>query len=351
MLESCVPQKSCVLALVGALLMAGCGSSGSPSAPSSSGGGTTTTGKFQTTGRLIDAVSSAGVAGVTPTTTDTRTTYLSATDANGAFTLGVDVATTGGMVFSFAGTSILTRQTFIKVPGDAVTVSVIPKTFDLVSFDQMFRGTESKLLRWTTAPPLVVVTQVMQFTNANDTQFTTTSDSISDADANAIIADLTTGLPLMTGNQFPAFQSALKAPSGAGAVVQMAQTGRITVGRLAGLRAATGSVGLSRWQYLSDGTVNGGVLILDRDFDVAGSADVRSVRIHELGHTLGYTHVTSRTSIMNASPTGDPNAADITAAKIAFLRPPGSKSPDTDPSSFSINGVQAAKGTWSAPIR
>lgn len=335
-------------ALASALWVAACGSKAT--SPSDSGSGTTssTTGKFQTTGRLIDAITSAAVSGVTATSSETRQTYATATDANGAFTLGVDSAGTSGLAFSFGGSTIVTRNTFIKVPGDAVTVTAIPKTFDLATFDEMCRT--PMLMRWTSAPPLVVQSQVMQFTSANDASFVAVNETMTDAETNAMLADLSWALPQMTGGQFSNFASSSRGSGSAGSVITMRVNGQITVGRFAGLRATTGAVGLSTWQYQTDGRVVAGVIMLDRDFDQSGDGTIRAVRTHELGHALGYNHVTLalRQSVMNPTTRIEPNAGDLAATRLAFLRTPGNKSPDIDPGGFSTNSLRL---TWAAPIR
>jgi hypothetical protein len=75
-------------------------------------------------------------------------------------------------------------------------------------------------------------------------------------------------------------------------------------------------------------------MFLDRDFD---HDDVRRrlLRIHELGHALGYQHVTTRASIMNPAIGPDLTDTDRAGAVVAFQRPPGNKAPDIDPSSTS----------------
>jgi hypothetical protein len=75
-------------------------------------------------------------------------------------------------------------------------------------------------------------------------------------------------------------------------------------------------------------------MFLDRDFDRNDSRR-RLLRIHELGHALGYRHVTSRTSIMNPSIGPEPTDFDGAGAVLAFQRPVGNRSPDVDPSSSS----------------
>lgn len=317
-----------------------CGSSpSSPSDPGTTPG--STNGRFQTTGRLVDAFSGAAVAGITPTTTETRTMYLGASDASGAFTIGVDTAATSALPFTFSGSSIVTRQTFFKVPGDAVTVTAIPASFDMASFNEMCRLTLSKLTRWTSSPPLVVKTQTMQFTGINDSAFTTVSDAMSTSEYNGLVADLTWALPQMTGSQFTGFASTTRNDGTAGTSVQMLNSGQITVGRFVGLTAATSFWGYTRWQYRDDGVVTAGLIMLDRDFERSGSQFLRSLRTHELGHALGYNHVSSSTpSVMNSAARIEPNTFDLSATRLAFLRQPGNRSPDIDPSGFSVNNLR-----------
>jgi hypothetical protein len=336
-------------ALCGLLVVSACGSS-SPAAPSDSGSSSSSssTGSFKTTGRLVDAFSGAGIGGVTPTSTETRQLYLSATDSTGAFTMGADTSSTSPLAFTFAGPTIVTRQTFLKVPGDAVTVTAIPTTFDLTSFNEMCRFLESKLMRWTTAPPLVVRTQTMQYTSINDSQFTTLDDAMSTGEFNSLVTDLTWALPQMTGSQFTSFASTTRTDGAAGQSANMLVSGQITVGRFVGLTSATGYWGYTRWQYRSDGAVTAGMIMLDRDFERSSSPFLRSLRTHELGHALGYNHVGNAVpSVMNSAARLEPNAFDLAATRLAFMRQPGNKAPDVDPSGYSVN---ALRYYWSAPI-
>ena len=91
----------------------------------------------------------------------------------------------------------------------------------------------------------------------------------------------------------------------------------------------------------------GGAIFLDRDFD-CGDGRRRLLRLHELGHALGYQHVKSRTSIMNPAVGSEPTEFDRSGAIIAFQRPPGNRSPDLDPSPTTRLGV-SGPGRWSDP--
>jgi hypothetical protein len=52
---------------------------------------------------------------------------------------------------------------------------------------------------------------------------------------------------------------------------------------------------------------------------------------------------------MNSQARTEPNDFDRDAARIAFQRPPGNRTPDVDPTSASIN--RRVTATWSAPVR
>jgi hypothetical protein len=153
----------------------------------------------------------------------------------------------------------------------------------------------------------------------------------------------------MTGDAAYGFASVTPQESPQGATVQLLNTGTITVARVAGLTQATGFWGYGRWQSLG-GAVISGIVMLDRDFDASTSVSVRTLRAHELGHALGYNHVTGRTSVMNSSATVSPTPFDLQAFKLAFQRQPGNRSPDIDPSQASLNRLQLESG-WGPPIR
>jgi hypothetical protein len=72
------------------------------------------------------------------------------------------------------------------------------------------------------------------------------------------------------------------------------------------------------------------------------------LRIHELGHALGYQHVTTRTSIMNPAIGPDPTEFDRGGALIAFQRPVGNQAPDVDPTTTTVAAV-TGEVRWSPP--
>jgi hypothetical protein len=236
------------------------------------------------------------------------------------------------------------RVTHMRVPGAAVRLTLLPSAIDLRAFDQMFRHTGS-LARWTSAPRIVVQSRVLQFNGVTSAEYVATSQSMSYSEVAALLGDLTYGLGQLTGGTFLGFASEEGEQAAPGERVSVLRTGYIHVARYEGLQAATGYWGYARWGITGTGEVQSGVIMLDRAFDTSGSSYRRSLRIHELGHALGYNHVTVRNSVMNSDATTEPNNFDRDAARFAFLRPPLNRSPDIDPDPFSVN-MRVPGLTW-----
>ena len=108
------------------------------------------------------------------------------------------------------------------------------------------------------------------------------------------------------------------------------RTGAIVVGRYRGVQCLANTIGLGRWSTTGNTPeVTGGAIYLDQNYDRSNEAR-RLLRIHELGHALGYLHVTKHNSIMNPAIGSAPTEFDRNAAIIAFERMPGNQSPDND---------------------
>jgi hypothetical protein len=313
------------------------GSNGSPGTPTPPPPTGTTT-----VGRVVDAITDGGAGNVAISGPGIAGT---ASDSTGAFVVS---AVSGGMQsVALTGSTFVARQTSVRVPGPSAVISLIPSSFELGAFNEMFRV--EQLLRWTQPPPLLVQRRVLPFTGLTDTDFTAGAEEMTEAEYASLVGDLQWTLPQLTGGQFTAFAKVTSETAAAGAHVHTLNDGVITVARFTGLTAATGFGGYSRWQYRADGTIIGGSTMLDRDFDRSNSSFRRGLRAHELGHALGYNHVTLRPSVMNGAARLEPNDFDRSASRIAFQRPPGNRSPDVDPTSFSTNRV-GLRATWSPPI-
>jgi hypothetical protein len=321
------PQLSLVVILVA---LAGCGHS--PSAPSE---GTSST---MVAGQAVSALDSAAIPGVTVQIGNSR---AAVTDAAGAFQ--VDVGAAGTYAASLKGGPFVDRQTSIAAPGNQARLSLIPTSFDLEAFDQMFRTSHGQLQRWIAQPSLVLVATVMNYRGANGDEYAATKEQLTDAEVTQMLAHLTEGLTLLTGGTWSTFASVEIERPGSDARVDFGREGKIVVGRFNNIVAFSSTIGYGSWAERPDGTIAGGALFLDSDFDRTDGRR-RLLRIHELGHALGYQHVTSRPSIMNPSVGAEPSTADRAGAIVAFQRMPGNKSPDVDPVSSAAQTAASIGG-------
>jgi hypothetical protein len=274
------------------------------------------------------------------------TNFPITSDGSGLFQVDVGNLETHRAVFS--GSSVVERETRMTPTGSRTRVSMIPSSFDLVAFNEMFRS-NAQLQRWTSRPSLVILASVMEYrANATAQTYHATSEQLTDDDVALLRAHLTEGLALLTGNTFTSFASVEVERPVAGAQVNTLRPGQIVMGRYTGIVTFAKTIGYGLWSEQPDGTVVGGAMYLDRDFD-RDDGRRRLLRIHELGHALGYQHVESRTSIMNPAIGPEPTESDRGGAILAFERPVGNKSPDIDPPTSAALPVSTGEGRWRAP--
>lgn len=284
-------------------------------------------------GRAVDSLTNSPLGGVTIKLDGVGETT---TGGDGGFTFDASDPEQIHTV-TLSSSSIVTRTTRLRVPGPSATLSLIPSSFDLTAYDQMFRFSAGMLHRWTSAPRVVVLSRVMQFTNEKATEYTALDGVMSDGDVSDLLSDLRWTLPQLTGNTFTAFADEQSESAAEGESVRVSRTGLIVVARYKGLKDATTYWGYTRWAWNGAGELQAGIVMLDSDFDASDSPYRRSLRAHEFGHALGYTHVGARTSVMNPDARTEPNAFDKDGAKIAFQRPPLNRTPDIDPDPFTGN--------------
>lgn len=271
-------------------------------------------------------------------------------DADGNFQ--VDVGGPGTYAAVLNGSRVVERRTNLTGPtADRTKVPLIPASFDLPAFDEMFRGSTGRLKRWTARPALVIVGTVMKYSSSATDRFEALGERLTADEVTALTNHLNEALALLTGGTFTSFASVNVEWPAAGEQVGVQRNGTIVVGRYTGIQNLAQTIGYGSWAEQADGTVVGGSIWLDRDFD-RDDAGRRLVRIHELGHALGYSHVTVRTSIMNPALGPSPTDFDRAAAVIAFQRPVGNTSPDNDPGVGS-GGFAVADGPlkWSTRVR
>ena len=277
-------------------------------------------------GQTVSAIHGTAATGMSVRVGHTR---VVTSDSSGNF--ATEISEPGTYLTTVTGNGYIERDTALEGPGaQRIRVSLIPASFDLSAFNQMCRTANARLQRWINRPSLIVLGSVMSYRGGTGFDYTATSERLSDGETAELVAHLTEGLSLLTGGTYTNFASTEIVPLQGGDRVSMARTGKIVVGRYTGILSGLGdTIGYGTWQEQADGAVVGGMMFLDRDFDRNDSRR-RLLRIHELGHALGYLHVTTQSSIMT----------------IAFQRPPGNTSPDVDPTAtsraFSINARWAA---------
>lgn len=317
------------------VVIAACGSS-SPSGPSDS----PNSGVLE--GRAVSAVDGAAAASVSVNVGARSVT----TDANGYFR--VDVGGPATHALRARGTSIVERETAVTGPGaEPARVSLIPASFDLEAFDQMFRP-NGALQRWTTRPSLVVLASVMSYTSSARDEYAATAEQFTEDELAQLQMHLTEGLSILTAGTFPAFANVEIERPAAGTRVSVNRPGKIVMGRYHGIVSFANTIGYGQWATTADGSIGGGAMFLDSDFD-KNDGRRRLLRIHELGHALGLMHVLQRTSVMNPSLGPDVSDFDRGAATIAFQRPVGNRSPDVDPSGST--GLRSNRAlVWAPPV-
>jgi len=185
------------------------------------------------------------------------------------------------------------------------------------ALEEMLRGSKGRLQHWTHAPELVVLVSVMDYRGDGGTESVATGTTLTDAEADGLVSDLTGALATLTDHTYVEFASVRRETLAVGARASMSRRGQIVVGRYSGVRALAKTIGFGGRSAWADGTIASGAIVLDSDYD--RTSDLRRLlRTHELGHALGYNHVQSRASIMNPSIGPEPTDFDRMAAQVAF---------------------------------
>jgi len=332
--------RALILFLLGLTLAAGCkrATPMTPETPTVPNTPTVPTGP-SVSGTLVNGISTLAIAGAA-VRVDGLGETTSAADGKFALSAPETVAT---RIVTISSGSTVERSAWLSTPGAAGTLPLMPATIDLTAFNEMFRGNLSTLRRWTTAPKLLIQRNTLAFTNVTDLLYTATSSSMSDSAVNVIASDLTWALPQLTGNTFNAFATQGTEDATEGDRISVVRTGTIHVARYRGLTIATGFAGYGRWSWNGSGEIVMGTVMLDENVELSDSFYRRALHAHEMGHALGYNHVTARSSVMNTSAQIEPNTFDRDGARIAFLRPLLNRSPDADPDPATTMALDTGK--------
>ena len=293
------------------------------------------------TGRTVDALSARPLGGMTVRINGLGETI---TASDGTFTIASPSQQQTRVVI-ISSSSTVERQTGITVPGSATTLTLIPTEINLGAFDQMFRG-DGALHRWVSAPRLLIQRRELIYTGSGDSGYIAGRGLMSDDDVQGMVDDLTWALPQLTGGAFSDFAEVAEEAAREGDAVSVVRPDYIVVARFGGLTQATSYWGYTRWAWNGGGVVVAGVMMLDRDFEVSTSPFHRSLRAHELGHALGYNHVTARDSVMSSAARTEPNGFDRDGSTIAFRRPPLNMSPDVDPDPMTASIARTGQIKW-----
>jgi Matrixin len=190
---------------------------------------------------------------------------------------------------------------------------------DKTALDEMLWGSKGMLQYWTAAPELVVLMSVMEYRGVSGAESIATAEQLTVAEADALEADLTGALRLLTGDNYQRFAGIHREVVPVGEHTRLSRSRQIVVGRYSGLRRTRSMIGFGGRAARTDGRIIGGAILLDRDYDETSELR-RLLRMHELGHALGFNHVQAQTSIMNPAIGPDLTGFDRVAIRIAFDR-------------------------------
>jgi hypothetical protein len=321
-----------VVPLLALGVLAACGGGGSkpstPTTPTTPTTPVTPTNTWSAAGRITAVGSGQPVGGATLTPGWTLAPVTA--DAEGFYELGAVAnppSTPYPVAISAAG--MLTRDTFItwaRGPRTGVDMSLIRDSapFSMDFYRQFVRGMFDRAgdpdapypnFRWTSAPNFYVRTIDSANRSVEPEVLAVTLDALRRA------------VPAYTGGTYQA------GTIETGTDVRPETTGWINVDfrrNTGGNTCGTSFIGR-----------NPGVITLYIDICSCGSNKVPgAVTMHEVGHAMGFFHVSDRSSLMfpfipGQCPPGVLSAAEAHHAAVAYSRPRGNRDPDRDP----VNGA------------
>lgn len=245
---------------------------------------------------------------------------IATTNASGAFAVESG-ALPGDYAVTLAGAGVVTRRTSVSLRQHPIALTSIPSTFQMAAFEEFARSwTGGAIVRWTEAPALVIDSALVETPESRNTA---TARRLTDAEVSTVVTQLSRALPLLTGSTFTAFSSVDRRTTPAGQTIRMYWPGAITVVYYTEANGACGQAG----PLISPSTFR---IVAGAIWLKAGCASTTTMA-HELGHALGYGHVSATLSVMRRTGGVDVTAFDRAAATIVFRRPPGNRAPDTDP--------------------
>ena len=184
---------------------------------------------------------------------------------------------------------------------------------------ELLEGAKGRREAWLSAPSLVIVTSVMDYTTGDLMNgYSATAEQLTEQERDALVANFTQALGELTGGQIKAFADVRVESVPAGQIVKVLRAGQIVAGRYRGVQDKTGSLGYGG-RMTRGNQITAAAVIIDRDAD-RDHKQQNVIRTHELGHALGYNHVESRPSIMNPRAGGGLTDFDRDALRGGYLR-------------------------------
>ena len=323
----------CVLALLVMLVLPGCGGS-SPVGPTPPPTPTPSPSTGATTGKLVNVLNGdEAVAGATLSVASLGETV---SDAAGQFRVQAPSTTPVPYSTRITQSGWVERNVLFKVPGDPVSISLIPASFNLTYFDEMCRSF-GRVARWSSAPALIVETSVIQYSSR-----IATDEEVPPQAVTRTTDELRRTLVVLSAGRFTDFASIEFRRTAAGSR-SSAPAGALALSWQRGLLDGFGHVAYgARYLGGSDSGITSGEVALDYDWREFGQPqgsrrDFIPVEQHELGHALGYSHTRTAPSFMYEVFLMTVSAQDRQAFEIFMQRPNGNASPDQDPAGVSHN--------------
>jgi hypothetical protein len=294
---------------------------------------------YSISGRLTDSVTGDPVHGASievPGLVETKT------DIDGTFTLSLERS--GELPLTVKADGYWQRQTHLLTSSSTrIGADIIPveDRFNLDFFDHVFRDLgDSGTRRWTREPEIDLWTRVFDCRSLNDRglcmELVATEQQIPPRVEEIANEVLFTDTSQFTGGALDGSR-VTRVSHEPGSVIsrhEMLQGGKITM-------AIVRLPNRLSWAWWQD---EGGNMVTSHIQINQHHQQARGVFSHELAHALGYNHplggdAVPADSIMRDGYFTHPTPNDILHGRILYDRPPGSRTPDKDPASHSINAL------------